>query len=59
VADFIHISNLIQGEVLRIRERRTPEQRPELLQELIEFLQGEITTVSIERLKATEELSEG
>jgi len=59
VADFVHMRNIVQGEVIRIRERRPLEQQPELLSELIEFLQGEITSVTITRLKVTEELSEG
>ncbi len=59
MADFVHMRNIVQGEVIRIRERRPLEQQPELLSELIEFLQGEITSVTITRLKATEELSEG
>ena len=58
MADYPHMSNLIQGEVIRIRERRPLEEQPELLQELIDFLRDEISSVTITRLKATEELSE-
>lgn len=58
MADYIHMSNVIQGEVLRIRERRALQEQPELLQQLIDFLKDEITSVTIVRLKATEELSE-
>jgi hypothetical protein len=57
MADFIHMSNIIQGEVIKIRERRPLEQQPELLSELIEYLQGQITSITITRLKATGELS--
>lgn len=59
MADFTHMSNLIQGEVIRIRERRPLEQQPELLSELISFLQDEMTSVTITRLKVSQELSEG
>ena len=58
MADYIHMSNMIQGEVIRIRERRPLEQQPELLLELIEFMQGQITSVSTTRLKVTQELSD-
>jgi hypothetical protein len=59
LADYIHLTNIIQGEVIRIRERRAPEEQPVLLQELIEYLQGQVTAVTIERLRVTQELSEG
>jgi len=58
MADFIHMSNIIQGEVIRIRERRPLQQQPDDLSALISFLQDQITSVTIVRLKATEELSE-
>ena len=58
MADLMHLSNLVQGEVIRIRERRPLEDQPELLSELIDYLKGEITSITITRLKATEELSE-
>lgn len=58
MADFTHMSNIIQGEVIRVRERRPLEQQPELLQELIDYLQGEITSVTMTRLKVSQELSE-
>jgi hypothetical protein len=58
MADYIHMSNIIQGEVMRIMERRPLEQQPELLYELIQFLEGEITSITVTRLKATQELSE-
>jgi hypothetical protein len=58
MADYDHITNLIQGEVIRIRERRQPHEQPALLNELIDYLRTEITSVTITRLKATQELSE-
>ena len=58
MADFVHMNNIVQGEVIRIRERRPLEQQPALLSELIDYLQGQITSVSTTRLKVTEELSE-
>ena len=57
MADFVHLSNIIQGDVIRIRERRPLEEQPELLSELIDFLRSEITSVTMTRLKVTEELS--
>ena len=58
MADYIHLSNIIQGEVIRIRERRPLEQQPDDLFALISFLQDQVTSVTVTRLKATEELSE-
>ena len=57
MADFVHLSNIIQGDVIRIRERRPLEEQPELLSELIDFLRSEITSVTMTRLQVTEELS--
>lgn len=57
MADFTHMSNLIQGEVIRIQERRPLEQQPELLYELLQFLESEITSVTMTRLKVSQELS--
>lgn len=59
MADYIHLNNLIQGEVLRINERRPLEQRPDDFSEMIKFLEGQIIALTIARLKATQELSEG
>lgn len=59
MADYTHMTNIIQGEVLRIEERRPLEARPELFQELIEYLQDQTVQITISRLKATQELSEG
>jgi hypothetical protein len=58
MADYVHLTNIIQGEVIRIRERRPLEQQPDDLFALISFLQDQVTSVTITRLKATEELSE-
>lgn len=58
MADYIHLSNIIQGEVIRIRERRPLEQQPDDLTALISFLQDQITSVTITSLKVSEELSE-
>jgi hypothetical protein len=46
MADFIHLSNIIQGEVIRIRERRPLEDQPVLLRELIDYLKGETLAVT-------------
>ena len=59
VADFIHLNNMIQGEVIRIRERRPLEEQPQLLSELIDYLKDETTSVTMTRLKVTEALSRG
>lgn len=58
MADYIHLSNIIQGEVIRIRERRPLEQQPELLLELREYLESQVTSVTMTRLKVSQELSE-
>jgi len=58
MADYTHLTNIIQGEVIRIEERRPLEQRPELLQELIDYLSDQTVRVTITRLKAAQELSE-
>lgn len=57
MADYIHLSNIIQGEVIRIKERRPLEAQPELLLELIDYLQDQVTSVTISRLKVTDALS--
>lgn len=58
MADYTHMSNIIQGEVIRVRERRPLQEQPQLLQELIDYLQSEITSVTMTRLKVSQELSE-
>lgn len=58
MADYVHMSNIVQGEVIRIRERRPLEEQPELLSDLIEYLQAEIVSVTMTRLKVVQELSE-
>lgn len=58
MADFTHMMNIIQGEVMRINERRPLEQRPALLDELIIFLSDQRQKVIIEKLKVTALLPE-
>lgn len=58
MADYVHLTNIIQGEVIRIRERRELEAQPELLSDLIDYLQDQITRITITRLKVSEELSD-
>ena len=57
MADWTHLDNLIQGEVLRIKERRPPEDWDRCLKELLDFLDAQRQKVVIEKLRAAEELS--
>ena len=54
MVDFIHLSNLIQGEVLRIKERRSPEAQEGAYEAMIQFLADQRQTVIIEKLKLTQ-----
>lgn len=56
MADYIHIENLIQGEVMRIFERRSPDQWEEQLEILVDFLGTQRQKVLIEKIKAAEQL---
>lgn len=58
MADFVHMKNLIQGEVIRITERRPLEERPRLLGELMEFLSEQSNDVAAVADKAAGELWE-
>lgn len=54
MADYVHLENLIQGEVYRITERRPLEQQEEALEAMIEFLNGQRQRVIIELLKLSQ-----
>ena len=56
MADLIHLSNLIQGEVMRIRERRKLSEQEVLLNELREFLDIQAHSVTITKLKVQDEI---
>ena len=56
--DYIHLTNIIQGEVIKIRERRPLETQPELLSELRTYLEGQITSITITRMKVIQEQTE-
>lgn len=58
MADFVHLTNLIQGEVIRILERTSPEDQQERLEELYSYLRGQCQSVLMAKLKASEEPSE-
>ena len=58
MADYVHIENLIQGEVIRIFERRTPDQWDAELERLVEFLGDQRQKVLMEKIKAAEQLSQ-
>lgn len=58
MADYIHLTNIIQGEVIRIKERRPLEQQPDDLNTMIHFLEDQISGLTIERLKVVQELAE-
>lgn len=56
MADYIHIENLIQGEVLRIFERRSPDQWEGELEVLVDFLGAQRQKVLIEKIRAADQL---
>jgi len=58
VADYNHLTNLIQGEVIRIRERRPLLSQEELLEELIRYLKDQAQEVTITKLKVKQEISD-
>ena len=58
MADYGHLTNIIQGEVIRITERRPPEQQPADLEELIIYLRGQAIAVAVTKLKINDELAE-
>jgi hypothetical protein len=58
MVDFLHLTNLIQGEVIRIRERRTLKEQEALLHELRQFLEGQITSVTVTKLKVKAEIED-
>lgn len=57
MADFIHMSNIIQGEVLRIKERRPLEERYGELEALEVFLYDQARSVVIEKIRVQDQLS--
>jgi uncharacterized protein YajQ (UPF0234 family) len=59
MADYIHLTNVIQGEVLRVTERRAPETQQDDLQQLIDFLQDQVVQVTMSRLRLAERAAEG
>lgn len=54
MADYIHLENLIQGEVHRIKERHLPEVHEEELTLLIQFLTDQRSRVISEKLKLSQ-----
>lgn len=56
MADYVHIENLIQGEVIRIFERRHPEQWDAELERLVEFLGDQRQQVLMEKIKAADQM---
>lgn len=53
MADYTHLTNLIQGEVIRIQERRPLAQQEEALQAMLDFLGEQVISVTITKLKVT------
>lgn len=53
MTDFTHMHNIIQGEVMRIRERRPLGEQAEMLDHLIIFLSDQRQQVIIEKLKVS------
>lgn len=58
MADYTHIENLIMGEVIRIKERRPPENWQDDLETLVTFLGQMRQQVLMEKIRAAEELPE-
>lgn len=56
MADYTHLSNLIQGEVIRIFERRPPAEWEAELEKLIIYLSDERQKVIIEKIRASQQL---
>ena len=51
MADFIHMSNIIQGEVIRIRERSPLDQQYDDLSALESFLRDQAQAVLLEKIR--------
>ena len=51
MADYEHLHNLIQGEVIRITERHVPEGQEAELGELVQFLEDQRRSVLIAKIK--------
>lgn len=51
MADYEHLTNLIQGEVIRITERHVPEVQEAELGELVQFLEDQRRSVLIAKIK--------
>lgn len=58
MADFIHMYNVIQGEVIRIKERRPLDQQYDALGALERFLREQAESVVIEKIRVKEQLGE-
>ena len=57
MADYTHITNLIGGEVIRIKERKPPEEWEPRLEALYQFLMEQGRGVLMEKLRAAQELT--
>jgi hypothetical protein len=58
MADYTHITNLIGGEVIRIKERKPPEEWEHRLEDLYQFLMEQGRNVLMEKLRAAQERGE-
>lgn len=56
MADYDHLMNLIQGEVIRIRERRPLVEQLDLLDDLVKFLSDQQLTVTLTKLRVCQDL---
>ena len=52
------MSNIIQGEVIRIKERRPPEEQAKLLVELQLYLLDQAKVIAVEVLETKEKANE-
>jgi hypothetical protein len=57
MCDYTHLTNVIQGAVIQITERRPLSDQPALLEEMIEFLSDQRQSIIVTKMKAAEELA--
>ena len=58
MADYTHLSNIIQGEVIRVQERRPIAEQADCLEVMILFLKDQIMAITVAKLKIAESIRE-
>jgi hypothetical protein len=51
MCDYTHLSNIIQGAVIQITERRPLSDQPALLEEMIDFLSDQRQRIMVTKIK--------